>query len=119
MATVNPNRDALTNAELNALTSQLIDIVRRDETVRTGGIYARLTQRLQARARELEPAPKLPLRDVSDWLAVALFLENRQHFLAMCRVAERYHDPVYQRAKPWLGKIIEHDHNALRRDHRE
>lgn len=116
MSTPNQRRDALQKAELNALASQVIDMVKRDDTVRTNGIYQRLMVTLKQRADELEPTPKPPLSDVSDWLAVALFLDDRRHFLAMCRAAEHYDDPVYRRAKPWLAKIIQHDLNALDND---
>jgi hypothetical protein len=116
MTTPKHRRNALHDAEINALASQVMNMVKRDETIRTNGIYGRLMQQLKERATELEPAPKPPLRDVSDWLAVAFFLNNRRHFLAMCRAAEHYDDPIYRRAQPWLVKIIEHDLNMLDHD---
>jgi cobalamin biosynthesis protein CobD/CbiB len=113
MSTPSQRHQAWKSAELNALTTQVIDMVQRDDTVRQTGIYERLMVKLAARAAELGPKPKPPLADVNDWLAVALFLDDRRYFQLMCRAAEHVKDPIYHRAKPWLQKFVKRDTDRL------
>ena len=103
-------------AEVNALTMQTMMRLKRGDTLPTSGIYKRMMVMLRERADKLLPNPQLPLRDVNDWLAIALFAEDRRQFVALCQEANDLDDSIYRRAEPWLRRIVESDLNGLNAD---
>ncbi|MEO0564490.1 MAG: hypothetical protein AAF125_20465 [Chloroflexota bacterium] len=105
-------QDAIHRAEMNALALQTIARIKRGDTVPHGSIYRVLMEELQGRALELGEAPGLPLSKPSDWLAIALFMEDRDRFHAMCAESRAAGDPVHKQALPWLSKMLQHEENV-------
>lgn len=106
------SRQALLQAEINALAMQTMAKVKRGDTLPTNGIYRRMLDMLEERYRVLTPHPTLPLESVNDWLAIGLFSQDRAEFQALCAEASQAQDPIYLRAEPWLRKLLEHDRQA-------
>lgn len=107
--------EKLIEAELNALAAKTIERVKDDETLLIGGVYKRMMDMLETRFQEMGDNPPLPVQSVNDWLALALFMENRVQFLELCQKADKSNDPIYQRAKHWLVKIADKDMQNLAR----
>jgi hypothetical protein len=62
---------------------------------------------LQERAVEIESHRGLLPESVTDWMALALFAENRQKFTLMCANAEKKNNLAYRQAAMWLNRLME------------
>ncbi|MFZ4816663.1 MAG: hypothetical protein ACOYL5_19160 [Phototrophicaceae bacterium] len=107
------SRQALIRAELNVLSWQTLGDVKRGDTIQMKGPYETLMQNLQARAQELTQQGRPHPQKVNDWLALALFCEDRILFLDLCEAAQREEDPIFRQAEHWLQKIISADREQL------
>jgi len=104
------NDTAQDRAEFNALIIETIQRIQKGETIKQASAYARLMERLEARAAQMEAEGiQIPLKDVSDWLALALFMDDRDRFEMLCTVADHRGYTVYRRARPWIEKLLEHE----------
>ncbi|MEM6529977.1 MAG: hypothetical protein AAF653_16875 [Chloroflexota bacterium] len=107
--------DRLEQMEVNSMAWHTMIRIARGETLMTGGIYLRMALRLNERAIELEREPELHPQDKNDWLALALFAEDRARFLAACKQAQQNKSYVYLQVQPWLQQIIYADEVFLGR----
>jgi hypothetical protein len=101
------SRRALEDAELNALTLQTIYRIKRGDTLPNDSLYRRLMERLQRRCAELETQDPVTPKDTTDWLALAIYGQDRDQFMQLYRAAEAAPDEVFERAQPWLTRFVQ------------
>jgi hypothetical protein len=99
--------------EFESLVWQMMSRVKRGETLPESGQYQRVAQMLRERARFIETTSEADIQHESDWLALALYGDDRAFFAQMCLHAQEAEDPVYLNAEKWLKRIIEKTLNQL------
>lgn len=102
---------ALSDSKIKSFQWMLLSRIRRGDTLKLEGFNQRLMALLKERAAELEAAPSLAPKSVTDWMALALFAKNRNRFAAACGHAEQAHDKAYHQAAFWLKRLIDSQKN--------
>ncbi len=93
--------------EFESLVYQMMTRVKRGETIPDVAHYLRVRKMLQERSVAITNANAVQMLHESDWLALALYAEDRRMFAHLCLDAEANNDPVYRSASRWLGDIFE------------
>lgn len=92
--------------QFDAQVWQMMMRVKRGETIPDARQYMRVTKMLRERAKFLEANPALPVTRESDWLALAMYGEDRVNFIELCRTAEKGDNPTYNKVYVFLEPII-------------
>lgn len=98
---------ALSQSRLKQLQWMVLSRIKRGETLKLEGFNQRLMQLLEARSQEIESNPSLEPKSVTDWMALALFAENRNALALRCHHAEQRGDKAYKQAAYWLNRLME------------
>ncbi|MEM6283924.1 MAG: hypothetical protein AAF787_17165 [Chloroflexota bacterium] len=92
--------------EFDSLVWQIMTRVKRGETIPDSDSYRRVKHMLEQRAYALCNGDTAQIRSESDWLALALYAEDREWFATLCVEARDYGDEIYLKAENWLGGVI-------------
>lgn len=95
---------SLTDSQMKSLTWMLLGNIRTNPNLRLQGYD--LAQ-LKNRCKQLEGLGTPFPQTVEDWLAMALYGINRNHFIAACIQAQRENNPHYLHAVWVLRSAIE------------
>lgn len=97
---------ALHESQMETTAYMMKARIRRGETLRLDGINGKVLIELKRRCDELERAETLNPQSVDDWVALALWADDRKRLLECCRHAEVNGDPQYRQAAYWIRTII-------------
>ncbi|MEM6285358.1 MAG: hypothetical protein AAF787_24425 [Chloroflexota bacterium] len=103
---------ALVDSRMRNLQWMLLSKIKRGETLRMEGFDRSLMALLEKRAAEIEENPGMVPTSVTDWMAMALFAENRRDFAIMCGQAEKANDSAYRQAAVWLNRLMKKAEDA-------
>ncbi len=101
-------RKTLSNTQLRNVQMMLLSRIKRGDTLRMEGFNRELMQMLEERSAELEAGDELAPASVTDWMALALFADDRRRFARRCGKAEKENDMNYKRATYWLHRLMKH-----------
>jgi hypothetical protein len=99
-------QQTLEQVTINSLAWQTMTRMARGDTIDMSGANVQLMNAMRHRAEQLE-ANGTPPKDKNDWLALALFAEDRPKFLARCEKAAQSKNLVYLSAEAWLRQITD------------
>ncbi|MEL6272914.1 MAG: hypothetical protein AAFR22_24120 [Chloroflexota bacterium] len=80
--------------------------IKRGETIPDSNSYRRAKTMLEQRAAALCNGDPAQIASESDWLALALYAEDREWFAMLCVEARDYGDETFIKAERWLEGII-------------
>ncbi len=106
---------ALNNTRLDNVKWMLLSRIRRGDTLKLEEFNKRLIDLLRERAAELEAATTLQPTTVTDWMALALFAEDRDRLTERCVQAEQEQDKSYTDAAFWLKRLMLQRHQRAAR----
>ncbi len=107
------SRKSLEQAEVDIMAWQTMLQLSSGDTLELNGASMHLMKMLRERASKLTGDESLKPESKNDWLALALFAEDRRWFVEACEQAERDRDIPYLRARNWLKQIVEKDKRKL------
>lgn len=86
---------------------QLMSRVKQGKTIPDQKHYQRVIEMLRKRAAFIQANPDTRIEHESDWLALALYADDRRLFAEMCLHAAQTSDAVYESAAQWIGRLID------------
>ena len=107
------SRKSLEQAEVDIMAWQTMLRLSNGDTLELDSASMRLMKVLRERADELTSNESLKPESKNDWLALALFAEDRRWFVEICEQAERNRDIPYLHARNWLKQIVEKEKRKL------
>lgn len=96
----------LSESKLDNVRWMLLSRIKRGETLKLEEFNQQLIDLLRQRAIELEKGKTLDPVSVTDWMALALFAEDRDRLAERCREAEGAEDRSYKNAAYWLRRLM-------------
>lgn len=99
--------------EFDAQVWQMMMRVKRGETIPDARQYMRVSRMLRERAKFLESNPGMPIARESDWLALAMYGDDRVTFIELCRTAQKTDDPMFNKVYVFLEPIIRNTMETL------
>ncbi len=93
-------------SQFDAQVWQMMTRVKRGETIPDARQYMRVCKMLRERAQFLEANLGMPITRESDWLALAMYGDDRVNFIELCRTAEKSDDATFNKVYVFLEPII-------------
>lgn len=106
------SRKSLEQAQINIAAWQTMLQLASGDTLELDSTSMRLMKVLRERAADMLTNGLTP-ESKNDWLALALFAEDRRAFVAACEQAEANREVPYLKARTWLKDVVEKDKTKL------